>query len=240
MESAAAQTHFGERTVRLDEKQGLVDDVFHNVADRYDLMNDLMSLGLHRLWKDVLVARLRPPPRSRVPTSRRRGRHGRRRLPRCGGGRSCERSDGRRHQRRHAAGRRRARAQAARGKARALRRRQRRGAAAAGRLFRRLHDRLRHPQRAAHRAPRSPRPFASSSAAGASSAWSFRASICRCSTVSMPSIRTRPSPRSARWSPTTARPIAISSNRSASFPPPERFADMISGRRLRARRLHAG
>jgi len=61
MESAAAQTHFGERTVRLDEKQGLVDAVFHNVADRYDLMNDLMSLGLHRLWKDALVARLRPP-----------------------------------------------------------------------------------------------------------------------------------------------------------------------------------
>ena len=55
------QTHFGERTVRLDEKQGLVDDVFRKVADRYDLMNDLMSLGLHRIWKDVLVAKLRPP-----------------------------------------------------------------------------------------------------------------------------------------------------------------------------------
>jgi demethylmenaquinone methyltransferase / 2-methoxy-6-polyprenyl-1,4-benzoquinol methylase len=61
MDNVAAQTHFGERTVRLDEKQGLVDAVFHNVADRYDLMNDLMSLGLHRLWKDAMVARLRPP-----------------------------------------------------------------------------------------------------------------------------------------------------------------------------------
>jgi demethylmenaquinone methyltransferase/2-methoxy-6-polyprenyl-1,4-benzoquinol methylase len=61
MESAFEHTHFGERTVRLDEKQGLVDAVFHNVADRYDLMNDLMSFGLHRLWKDALVAKLRPP-----------------------------------------------------------------------------------------------------------------------------------------------------------------------------------
>ena len=55
-----AQTHFGERTVPLDEKQGLVDDVFRKVADRYDVMNDLMSLGLHRVWKDILVAKLRP------------------------------------------------------------------------------------------------------------------------------------------------------------------------------------
>jgi len=61
MSTDAAHTHFGERTVRLDEKQGLVDDVFHNVADRYDLMNDLMSFGLHRIWKDILVAKLRPP-----------------------------------------------------------------------------------------------------------------------------------------------------------------------------------
>jgi len=61
MSTAAPHTHFGERTVRLDEKQGLVDDVFHKVADRYDLMNDLMSFGLHRIWKDILVAKLRPP-----------------------------------------------------------------------------------------------------------------------------------------------------------------------------------
>ena len=61
MSTAAPHTHFGERSVRLDEKQGLVDDVFHKVADRYDLMNDVMSFGLHRLWKDALVAKLRPP-----------------------------------------------------------------------------------------------------------------------------------------------------------------------------------
>ncbi|WP_158812481.1 bifunctional demethylmenaquinone methyltransferase/2-methoxy-6-polyprenyl-1,4-benzoquinol methylase UbiE [Methylocapsa sp. S129] len=59
--SVRENTHFGYQQVPLDEKQGLVDDVFHKVADRYDLMNDLMSLGLHRLWKDLLVAKVRPP-----------------------------------------------------------------------------------------------------------------------------------------------------------------------------------
>ncbi|UYN99002.1 MAG: bifunctional demethylmenaquinone methyltransferase/2-methoxy-6-polyprenyl-1,4-benzoquinol methylase UbiE [Devosia sp.] len=54
-------THFGERTVALEDKQGLVDKVFHDVADRYDLMNDLMSAGVHRLWKDAMVAELAPP-----------------------------------------------------------------------------------------------------------------------------------------------------------------------------------
>jgi len=54
-------THFGEQTVPLAEKQGLVDKVFHGVADRYDLMNDLMSLGVHRIWKDAMVANLAPP-----------------------------------------------------------------------------------------------------------------------------------------------------------------------------------
>jgi demethylmenaquinone methyltransferase/2-methoxy-6-polyprenyl-1,4-benzoquinol methylase len=58
---AREETHFGDQRVPLDEKQGLVDDVFHKVADRYDLMNDLMSFGLHRLWKDLLVAKVRPP-----------------------------------------------------------------------------------------------------------------------------------------------------------------------------------
>jgi demethylmenaquinone methyltransferase / 2-methoxy-6-polyprenyl-1,4-benzoquinol methylase len=61
MSAQPQETHFGERTVRLEEKQGLVDDVFHKVADRYDLMNDLMSGGLHRVWKDILVAKVRPP-----------------------------------------------------------------------------------------------------------------------------------------------------------------------------------
>ena len=54
------ETHFGNAQVRLDAKQGLVDDVFHKVAARYDLMNDLMSGGLHRAWKNDLVGLLRP------------------------------------------------------------------------------------------------------------------------------------------------------------------------------------
>lgn len=61
MTKSAEDTHFGTRTVPLGEKQGLVDDVFHKVAARYDLMNDLMSGGIHRLWKDRMVARLAPP-----------------------------------------------------------------------------------------------------------------------------------------------------------------------------------
>ena len=63
----AETTHFGERTVPLNEKQALVDKVFHDVADRYDLMNDLMSGGVHRLWKDALVARLAPPKTGTLP-----------------------------------------------------------------------------------------------------------------------------------------------------------------------------
>jgi demethylmenaquinone methyltransferase/2-methoxy-6-polyprenyl-1,4-benzoquinol methylase len=46
---------FGAREVPLADKQALVDDVFHSVAQRYDLMNDLMSFGLHRAWTDALV-----------------------------------------------------------------------------------------------------------------------------------------------------------------------------------------
>ncbi len=59
MATSRDDTHFGYRTVPLAEKQGLVDDVFHSVARRYDLMNDLMSGGLHRAWKDALVDRRR-------------------------------------------------------------------------------------------------------------------------------------------------------------------------------------
>ncbi len=61
MAKASEQTHFGDRSVPLSDKQGLVDDVFHSVARRYDLMNDLMSGGLHRAWKDALVTAVNPP-----------------------------------------------------------------------------------------------------------------------------------------------------------------------------------
>jgi demethylmenaquinone methyltransferase / 2-methoxy-6-polyprenyl-1,4-benzoquinol methylase len=50
-----ADTHFGFRTVSQDEKTRMVRRVFSSVAQRYDLMNDLMSGGAHRLWKDRLV-----------------------------------------------------------------------------------------------------------------------------------------------------------------------------------------
>ncbi len=52
---------FGFRKIDESEKQPLVDDVFHKVAERYDLMNDLMSGGMHRLWKSALVNSLAPP-----------------------------------------------------------------------------------------------------------------------------------------------------------------------------------
>src|SRR3974390_3603492 len=58
-------THFGKQTVSLAEKQGLVNDVFHSVARRYDLMNDLMSGGLHRAWKEALVTAVNPPKSER-------------------------------------------------------------------------------------------------------------------------------------------------------------------------------
>jgi demethylmenaquinone methyltransferase / 2-methoxy-6-polyprenyl-1,4-benzoquinol methylase len=62
--TGAMETSFGYRTVDAGSKQPLVDDVFHKVAERYDLMNDIMSSGLHRLWKDSMVAWLNPPRRA--------------------------------------------------------------------------------------------------------------------------------------------------------------------------------
>jgi len=58
----AEQVSFGFRTVAADEKAGLVRGVFDSVADRYDLMNDLMSGGIHRLWKKAMIDRLDPRP----------------------------------------------------------------------------------------------------------------------------------------------------------------------------------
>ncbi|MFM9939115.1 MAG: bifunctional demethylmenaquinone methyltransferase/2-methoxy-6-polyprenyl-1,4-benzoquinol methylase UbiE [Hyphomicrobiaceae bacterium] len=58
---SAPTTSFGFREVPETDRQGLVNEVFATVAERYDLMNDLMSGGLHRLWKEDLVAWLNPP-----------------------------------------------------------------------------------------------------------------------------------------------------------------------------------
>ncbi|HET7681094.1 MAG TPA: bifunctional demethylmenaquinone methyltransferase/2-methoxy-6-polyprenyl-1,4-benzoquinol methylase UbiE [Xanthobacteraceae bacterium] len=65
MRAGDDHSHFGFRDVPLADKQGLVDDVFHSVARRYDLMNDLMSAGLHRAWKDALVTLVNPPKTNR-------------------------------------------------------------------------------------------------------------------------------------------------------------------------------
>jgi len=57
-----ATVDFGFRQVRPEEKRGLVREVFASVAPRYDLMNDLMSLGVHRAWKRIFVTALDPRP----------------------------------------------------------------------------------------------------------------------------------------------------------------------------------
>ena len=80
-------THFGFREVPLETKQALVDDVFRSVSGRYDLMNDLMSGGLHRVWKDALVTAVNPPRGdATVRLARCRRGNRRRRLP-CDRGR---------------------------------------------------------------------------------------------------------------------------------------------------------
>ena len=78
MAQESADTHFGFRDVPLGDKQGMVDDVFRSVARRYDLMNDLMSGGVHRAWKAAMIAKLNPPRGdARRPTSgRSSGRSG--------------------------------------------------------------------------------------------------------------------------------------------------------------------
>lgn len=53
-------THFGFQTVPEEQKESLVKNVFDSVASSYDLMNDAMSLGIHRLWKDEFVGLLKP------------------------------------------------------------------------------------------------------------------------------------------------------------------------------------
>ena len=57
---------FGFADVKRDEKAGLVRGVFDRSAQRYDLMNDLMSLGVHRVWKDMVITRANPQPGERL------------------------------------------------------------------------------------------------------------------------------------------------------------------------------
>jgi demethylmenaquinone methyltransferase/2-methoxy-6-polyprenyl-1,4-benzoquinol methylase len=59
-ENTEKTTHFGFETVPEDEKAGRVQGVFSNVASKYDIMNDVMSVGIHRIWKDAMMDWLAP------------------------------------------------------------------------------------------------------------------------------------------------------------------------------------
>ncbi|MFH1806048.1 MAG: bifunctional demethylmenaquinone methyltransferase/2-methoxy-6-polyprenyl-1,4-benzoquinol methylase UbiE [Pseudomonadota bacterium] len=59
-ETGEKKTHFGFRDVPESQKASMVREVFDTVASKYDLMNDLMSAGVHRLWKDAFITELRP------------------------------------------------------------------------------------------------------------------------------------------------------------------------------------
>lgn len=59
-------THFGFETVLEGEKAGRVQGVFSSVANKYDIMNDVMSVGIHRIWKDAMMDWLAPRPGQRL------------------------------------------------------------------------------------------------------------------------------------------------------------------------------
>ena len=59
-------THFGFQTVNEAEKAGMVHGVFTRVASKYDIMNDVMSMGIHRIWKDAMMDWLAPRPGQRL------------------------------------------------------------------------------------------------------------------------------------------------------------------------------
>ena len=61
-----ALTHFGYQKVAVEQKARKVAEVFHSVADKYDLMNDLMSLGIHRIWKRIAIEFVRARPGQRI------------------------------------------------------------------------------------------------------------------------------------------------------------------------------
>ncbi|XP_063396147.1 2-methoxy-6-polyprenyl-1,4-benzoquinol methylase, mitochondrial-like isoform X1 [Mytilus trossulus] len=65
-ESQQKETHFGFQNIPENEKEDKVYEVFKNVASSYDLMNDAMSAGVHRLWKDHFIRRLGPTPGTKL------------------------------------------------------------------------------------------------------------------------------------------------------------------------------
>ncbi|KAI8872859.1 ubiquinone/menaquinone [Ramicandelaber brevisporus] len=60
--SSSSTTHFGFRDVREEDKEHLVKQVFSSVAENYDIMNDFMSGGIHRIWKDMFIREMAPTP----------------------------------------------------------------------------------------------------------------------------------------------------------------------------------
>jgi ubiquinone/menaquinone biosynthesis C-methylase UbiE len=60
--NANSTTHFGFKTIPTKDKESMVRSVFESVAGNYDTMNDFMSAGIHRLWKDEFVAKIAPNP----------------------------------------------------------------------------------------------------------------------------------------------------------------------------------
>ncbi len=65
-EQSDKTTHFGFQTVPEAEKAGRVQGVFNSVASKYDVMNDVMSMGIHRVWKDAMMDWLAPRPGQRL------------------------------------------------------------------------------------------------------------------------------------------------------------------------------
>lgn len=66
MTDKSTTTHFGFKTVPESEKAGRVQGVFGSVASKYDIMNDVMSAGIHRLWKDAMMDWIAPRPGQRL------------------------------------------------------------------------------------------------------------------------------------------------------------------------------
>ena len=66
MDETQNKTHFGFQTVDETEKAGMVHGVFSNVASKYDIMNDVMSVGIHRVWKDAMMDWLTPRANQRL------------------------------------------------------------------------------------------------------------------------------------------------------------------------------
>ncbi|KAI8968412.1 UbiE/COQ5 methyltransferase [Mycotypha africana] len=65
-QTATKTTHFGFRDVAEEEKESLVHNVFANVAGKYDVMNDAMSMGVHRIWKDEFIRSMAPGPGTKL------------------------------------------------------------------------------------------------------------------------------------------------------------------------------